>query len=115
LLPISQTRSPKTSSREYDELASLKTRRLRGRRAAVLLFSHYPADPRPRRAAEALAAQGASIDLICLRDGDDESAHETYGNITVTRVRLKRQRGGKLGYVGQYAAFVLASFFHLAW
>jgi glycosyltransferase involved in cell wall biosynthesis len=112
---INQIRSSRTSFREYDELASLKTRRLRGRRAAVLLFSHYPADPRPRRAAEALAAQGASIDLICLRDGDDESAHETYGNITVTRVRLKRQRGGKLGYVGQYAAFVLASFFHLAW
>src|SRR5882724_736773 len=27
--------------------------RLRGKRAAVLLFSYYPADPRPRRAAEA--------------------------------------------------------------
>ena len=111
---VNQIRSSKISFRDYDELASLKTRRLRGRRAAVLLFSHYPADPRPRRAAEALAAQGVSIDVICLRDGDDESAHETYGNINVTRVRLKRQRGGKLGYVGQYAAFVLASFFYLA-
>ena len=78
-----------------------------------MLFSHYPADPRPRRAAEALAAQGANIDLICLRDGDGEPAHETYGNINVRRVRLKRHRGGKLGYVAQYAAFVLASFFYL--
>jgi glycosyltransferase involved in cell wall biosynthesis len=111
---VNQIRSSRTSFREYDERASLKTRRLRGRRAAVLLFSHYPADPRPRRAAEALAAQGASIDLICLRDGDDESAYQSYGNITVKRVRLKRQRGGKLGYVGQYATFVLASFFYLA-
>jgi glycosyltransferase involved in cell wall biosynthesis len=111
---VNQIRSSRTSFQEYDERASLKTRRLRGRRAAVLLFSHYPADPRPRRAAEALAAQGASIDLICLRDGDDESAYQTYGNITVKRVRLKRQRGGKLGYVGQYATFVLASFFYLA-
>ena len=41
-------------------------------------------------------------------------ARETYGSINVTRVRLKRQRGGKLGYVGQYAAFVLTSFFYLA-
>ena len=57
---------PKRTSDEYDELAPLKTRRLRGKRAAVLLFSHYPADPRPRRAAEALAAQGVNIDLICL-------------------------------------------------
>jgi glycosyltransferase involved in cell wall biosynthesis len=111
---VIQIRSSKTSSRECDELASLKIRRLRGRRAAVLLFSHYPADPRPRRAAEALAAQGANVDLICLRDDDGEQAHETYGSINVTRVRLKRQRGGKLGYVGQYTAFVLISFFYLA-
>jgi glycosyltransferase involved in cell wall biosynthesis len=92
-----------------------KIHRLCGRRAAVLLFSHYPADPRPRRAAEALAAQGISIDLICLRDGDGEPAHETYGNINVTRVRLKRQRGGRLAYIGQYAAFILVSFFYLGW
>jgi len=110
---IIQVRSSKTSSREY-ELASLKTRRLRGRNAAVLLFSHYPADPRPRRAAEALAAQGVNVDIICLRDDDGEPARETFGNINVTRVRLKRQRGSKLGYVGQYATFVLASFFYLA-
>jgi glycosyltransferase involved in cell wall biosynthesis len=111
---IIQMRSSKTRSREYDELASLKTRRLRGKNAAVLLFSHYPADPRPRRAAEALAAQGVKIDLICLRDDDGEPARETFGSINVTRVRLKRQRGSKLAYVGQYVTFVLASFFYLA-
>lgn len=111
---ITQIRSSKMNFSDYDELASLKTRRLRGRRAAVLLFSHYPADPRPRRAAEALAAQGVSIDLICLREDDSEPTHETYGKINVRRVRLKRQRRGKLGYVAQYAAFLLASFFYLA-
>jgi glycosyltransferase involved in cell wall biosynthesis len=111
---IIQIRSSKTSSREYDELASLKIRRLRGRNAAVLLFSYFPADPRPRRAAEALAAQGVKIDLICLRDEDGEPARETFGSINVTRVRLKRQRGSKLGYFIQYATFVLASFFYLA-
>jgi glycosyltransferase involved in cell wall biosynthesis len=109
---VIQIRSPGGSFREDYELASSKIRRFRDRRAAVLLFSHYPADPRPRRAAEALAAQGASIDFICLRD-NDEPANETYGNINVTRVRLKRRRGGTLGYVGQYTAFVLASFFYL--
>ncbi len=111
---VTQIRSSKTSSLEYDELASLRTRRLSGRRAAVLLFSHYPADPRPKRAAEALAALGVNIDLICLRDGDGELAHETYGSINVTRVRLKRQRRGKLGYINQYGGFVLTSFFYLA-
>lgn len=89
------------------------TRRVRGKRVAVLLFSHYPADQRPRRAAEALAAQGAHVDLICLRDGNGEAARETYGNINVTRVPLTRARGGKLGYIRQYLAFVLTSFFYL--
>src|SRR5436309_3629333 len=107
-------RSSEASLREQDDLAEVRARRLRGRRAAVLLFSHFPADPRPRRAAEALAAQGVKIDLICLRDGDSEPAHENYGSINVTRVRLKRQRGSKVGYVGQYATFVLTSFFYLA-
>jgi len=111
---IIHSRSSATSVPEYDEPACPKSHRLRGRRAAVLLFSHYPADPRPKRAAEALAAQGVDVDTICLRDDDGEPARETYGSIDVTRVQLKRQRGSKLGYVGQYSVFVLASFFYLA-
>jgi glycosyltransferase involved in cell wall biosynthesis len=111
---ITQIRSSETRPLECDELAFLRSRRLCGKRIAVLLFSHYPADPRPRRAAEALAAKGANIDLICLRDGDSEPAHETYGSINVTRVPLKRQRGGKLGYINQYGGFILTSFLYLA-
>jgi len=101
------------SSGKGHQVVSDKTGHLRGKRVAVLLFSHYPADPRPRRAAEALAAHGAYVDLICLRDGNGEAARETYGNINVTRVPLKRKRGGKLGYIRQYVAFVLTSFFYL--
>jgi glycosyltransferase involved in cell wall biosynthesis len=112
---VTKSRSSEAKLAEYDKLTAVRTRRLRGRRAAVLLFSYYPSDPRPRRAAEALAAQGGDIDLICLRDTDRDPAHETYGSIHVTRVRLKRQRGGRLAYIGQYAAFVLISFFYLTW
>ncbi len=35
---------------------------------AMVTFSLYPADPRPRRAADALLKQGMSVDLICLED-----------------------------------------------
>jgi glycosyltransferase involved in cell wall biosynthesis len=112
---VASIRSCEASVSEHDKLTSVTARRLRGRRAAVLLFSHYPADPRPRRAAEALAAQGVDIDVICLRDSDRDPAHETYGNIHVTRVRLKRHRGGRLAYIGQYAAFVLVSLLYLGW
>jgi glycosyltransferase involved in cell wall biosynthesis len=56
-----------------------------------------------------------SIDLICLRDNDSDPAHQTYGNIEVTRVGLKRRRGGRVAYIAQYAAFVSTCFFRLAW
>jgi len=39
---------------------------LQGKRAAMVTFSRYPADPRPRRAADALLKEGMSVDLICL-------------------------------------------------
>jgi glycosyltransferase involved in cell wall biosynthesis len=111
---VTQIHASEVSHCQDDELAFSRAPALCGKRAAVLLFSHYPADPRPRRAAEALAAQGIKIDLICLRGDDGEPARETFGSINVTRVRLKRQRGSKLGYVWQYVTFVLASFFYLA-
>jgi glycosyltransferase involved in cell wall biosynthesis len=110
---VTQIHSSEESRRQNGE-PPLRISRLCGKRAAVLLFSHYPADPRPKRAAEALATQGVNVDMICLRDDDGEAARETYGSINVTRVQLKRQRGSKLGYVSQYAVFVLASFFYLA-
>src|SRR5216684_1883344 len=39
---------------------------LRGKRAAMVMLSCYPADPRPRRAADALVKEGMSLDLVCL-------------------------------------------------
>jgi glycosyltransferase involved in cell wall biosynthesis len=88
--------------------------RLHGKRVAVLLFSHYPADPRPRRAAEALAAQGATIDLICLQGDRFEPRREVVNGVKVTRIPLKRRRTGKLRYAWQYTAFIASSFGHLA-
>jgi glycosyltransferase involved in cell wall biosynthesis len=80
---------------------------LAGRRAAAVLFSAYPSDPRPRRAAEALAGEGASVEVICLKEADEEPEHETFNGIEITRVPLKRHRGGKLSYMLQYGAFIL--------
>ncbi len=40
-------------------------------RIAMVLFSYYPADPRPRREAEALVAKGMSVDMICLRNKNE--------------------------------------------
>ena len=84
-----------------------------GTRIAVVLFSHYPSDPRPRRAAEALAEQGATVEVICLRSGDHEPASETCHGVRVQRLSLQRKRNGALRYLWEYSAFLLASFFLL--
>ncbi len=88
--------------------------RLRNRCGAVLLFSHYPADPRPRRAAEALAAEGVTIDVICLTDAPNEPRRETFGSVNVLRLPLRRHRAGKLSYIGQYSTFIATCFAYLA-
>ncbi len=88
-------------------------RRLEGKHGAVVLFSHYPADPRPRRAAEALVAEGATIDMICLRDTGEMKGHAKVGEIDVFRYPLQRRRGGMFGYVRQYTTFLLLAFLHL--
>ena len=107
----SRVSRPRTNG--YSPAAAEKIQRLQNRHGAVLLFSHYPADPRPRRAAEAMAAEGVTIDLICLR-GEKEPIKETFGNINVFRVPLKRHRAGRISYVGQYSAFLLSCFAHLS-
>jgi glycosyltransferase involved in cell wall biosynthesis len=83
---------------------------LRGTRAAVLLFSYYPSDPRPRRAAEALVREGMRVELVCLRASNDEPARETFNGVDILRLPLKRRRGGPAAYLFQYAAFVAATF-----
>jgi glycosyltransferase involved in cell wall biosynthesis len=88
--------------------------RLRGKRAAVLLFSYYPADPRPRRAAEALAMEGVTIDLVCLQKNEKEPRQEIINGVNVLRIPLRRQRGGKMRYIGQYSAFILRAFLQLS-
>ncbi|HVU15389.1 MAG TPA: glycosyltransferase family 4 protein [Candidatus Didemnitutus sp.] len=84
-----------------------------GKRVAVLLYSSYPSDPRPRRAAESMAELGASVEVICLRQRDDEPAVETIGRVHVRRLAQKHKRGGKLTYFWQYFAFICATFFIL--
>jgi glycosyltransferase involved in cell wall biosynthesis len=81
---------------------------------AVVLYSYYASDPRPRREAEALCAAGAAVDVICLRKDSSEPAYENIRGVNVHRIPLKRRRAGKLTYIFQYAWFLAASFCLLA-
>jgi glycosyltransferase involved in cell wall biosynthesis len=97
-----------------DSSASEKRSRLRGRHAAVLLFSYFPADPRPRRSTEALVLEGVNVEVICLQKDDSEPRHETIDGVEVFRIPIKRHRDSKVKYLTQYAGFILRSFLYLA-
>jgi glycosyltransferase involved in cell wall biosynthesis len=82
--------------------------RLAGKRAGMVVFSLYPADPRPRRALDALIKEGMKIDLIC--EGDKKSPRrEILSNLEIVRIPIRHYRGGALSYAYQYSAFILAS------
>ncbi len=88
---------------------------LRGKRAAVVLYSYYATDPRPRREAEALQLAGMEVDVVCLRQDAGEPSHERLGGVHIHRVPLKRRRAGKLTYAFQYFSFFVSAFLLLTW
>jgi glycosyltransferase involved in cell wall biosynthesis len=72
----------------------------------MVSFSAYPADPRPRRAADALLTEGMTVDYLCLTDGKAPK-REVLNGINVLRLPVTHRRGGKLAYVYEYSAFIL--------
>jgi len=90
------------------------SQRFSGKRLAMVTFSPYPFDPRPRRAVDSLVGEGATIDLICLAS-DNSPRREALKNLNVLRVPLKHDRRGKLGYFYRYAAFISLCSVILAW
>jgi glycosyltransferase involved in cell wall biosynthesis len=92
----------------HDPPAIAEGRRLAGKRVAMVTFSPYPNDPRPRRALSALVEEGAHVDLICLASGS-APRRETLDGINILRVPIKHRRGGALAYAYQYGVFILIS------
>jgi glycosyltransferase involved in cell wall biosynthesis len=81
---------------------------LRGRRVAMVTFSPYPEDERPRRAIDAFREAGMTIELICLGQGNS-AKRETSDGLHVLRIPMKHRRGGKLTYAFQYGSFIFIS------
>jgi glycosyltransferase involved in cell wall biosynthesis len=105
---------PVDSSKGPEDVAIANHRELCGKRVGMVVFSSYPADPRPRRAAEALTKEGMRLDLICEAE-ENYPRREAAGGIEITRIPIRHRRGGKLSYAYQYSAFVLVSAAILAW
>jgi glycosyltransferase involved in cell wall biosynthesis len=85
-----------------------------GKRVGMVVFSSYPADPRPRRAAEALLNEGMHLDLIC-EAGEKLPKREHLGGLEIIRIPIRHSRGGNLSYIYQYCSFILMSASILAW
>jgi glycosyltransferase involved in cell wall biosynthesis len=100
---------PSNSMTENSDLARSMDGRLDGKRVAMVLFSYYSSDPRPRRAAEALVEAGMTVDLISLQE-ETGPTREVMNGVNVRRVPIRRNRGGVLSYFYQYSAFLLACF-----
>jgi glycosyltransferase involved in cell wall biosynthesis len=105
--------SPATSQKPAQSPIA-KEGALRGKSAAVLLYSFYPADPRPRRAAEALVEAGARVDLYCLRESEEDPAQECVNGVNVWRLPIRKKRGSKWDYLFQYSRFLMRSAWFLA-
>ena len=86
---------------------------LQGKRMAVVLFSTFPGDPRPRRAAETFAHAGMSVDVICLME-EGSLPRDTFTGIEIDRIAIKKYRHSKLRYAFQYSLFILIAFAKLA-
>jgi glycosyltransferase involved in cell wall biosynthesis len=100
-----------TLQSEESQIAGMpaEKRPLAGKKGVVVLYSYFPADPRPCREAEALLAAGMQVDIICLRQGSDEPTQEIFNGINVRRVPMRHKREGKLSYFVQYGYFILWS------
>jgi len=76
-------------------------------RVAMLAHTYYMRDPRVRREAEALAAHGFEVHVICLSEeptarGEREQRHAAFNGVRIHRLPLSRRRGGPLRYFYEY-------------
>ena len=67
---------------------------LSGKSAIAVMHSVYLGDARPRRAAEALVEAGMKIEVICLRQTDEEPERESFNGVDITRLDLRHRLGG---------------------
>ncbi len=74
------------------------------RRICVIRHYYYPLDPRVRREVQALAADGNSVDVICLRQAGERHL-ERQGRIRIWRLPLRHRRGGAGRRIYEYALF----------
>ena len=114
-LPLTQQSiAAPSANRRHTIVRQPEEKPLAGMAAAVVLYSNFATDPRPRREAESLARAGMNVDVLCLHHGGAAPWHENINGIHVYHMPLRRRRASKLIYMLQYAWFLTCSLFFLS-
>lgn len=77
------------------------------KRICLVVQSYYLRDPRVRREAEALAAEGYEVDVISLTDRGRPRG-ETVNGVNITRLPIARRRATTARYLFEYSLFFVA-------
>ena len=79
------------------------------KRICMIAYTNYSYDPRVRRAAEAFASRGDTVDLISLSEGST-SQEETINRVRLSPLRLVKYQGSNvLKYIFGYIRFLAAA------
>ena len=103
-----------TPANETIAVIARSSAQLARKRVAMVMYSSYPQDERPRRVIDAFRKEGMTIDLVCLGERDANSQENDEG-LEILRVPLRHRRSGKLTYAFQYGSFLLIATLVLAW
>jgi glycosyltransferase involved in cell wall biosynthesis len=76
---------------------------MRGR-IAILVHASFPADPRVRRQADLLLANGYEVDVFALRDRE-QIAEERLNGMRIVRLPVSRRFSSFAGHLAEYVAF----------
>jgi glycosyltransferase involved in cell wall biosynthesis len=106
--PVSTVAVSESLSQQLRAVGTPAGSGLRGKRVGMVVYSSYPADPRPRRAVEAMLKEGMTVDLICLGD-EKNPRRESFDGLSISRIPIEHHRGNKLSYAYQYSVFILIS------
>lgn len=83
---------------------------MKNKNVLMLVYSHYPGDPRVRREALALKKNGFDLDIVCVKN-HTETKREIFEGINIYRINIEKKRGGIFTYLINYITFFIAAFF----
>jgi glycosyltransferase involved in cell wall biosynthesis len=77
---------------------------MKPKHAIVVSHSYYLRDTRFRRHAEALAADGWNVDVVCASEAG-QRRRERHNDVEIHRLPARRRRGSKFRYAFEYGSF----------